>query len=704
MSPDPTGNPQFDSLTQGQKVRALWLDAMHVREDYDKAIGEELDFSLKLRHYVDDAGETRDRRRIQPKGRELISKLRHKVGEITKDRYITVKPVDKTTDPKSADAAKWVLEYDTKNPQKDFDQVVDDWVTCALAGRLGMFTLDYIPGIGAFGGEIVPRVMDPRHGWWTPGWKNPHDLTCPWFIELRRMRLSDIRKMKDAGWKNVEEVHEDGGIGEMAQTAQSVLPGTVSFPRGTAATPVPGMGLAEPRATVLLAWFKNDDTRTERMKENGLRKLRPDQRYLKCPTCQYEDRHTPGEELPAHPELLCPTCGMVMDRVDQEIETDQVLAYPNGRLTIVAPFSDDTVLYDDNWPIKIRSFPYFPLHGYPHPLEQIGMSDTAYDWSLQLITDALLRQAYEQMSENREIIVAPVDGLVDADGEPWQFADTQGRIAYWTAQGSPGVQFLQGHGVSPGWREIFGQVQSVLMRDMGTSDIAIGSENTRNIPVGTVRAMQETGEVPVEHHKRRMWRALSIALGVWLDMIRDTWTEERMVRLSPENGQEFFQSIRGSDIPNADIEVTAEPSLGRVDAQEIQALQQVFSAPPPQMKLLARKLNVSAGDLAEYEQEMAKFQESNKPQPPPSSPSDILVAISDLIKVDQSLVSRQQVQAALAMAGLPPQAQPDPEQMIHSALNVHKKIKDATPDPIEELAGASPTGKGSQPPKKAASK
>lgn len=691
--------PGWDALSQAQKVHELWRAANKRREDLDRAIGEELDFSLKLRHYKDDQGNVNDRRRIQPKGRELVSKLRHKGAEITKEMHLTVKAVDRGTDPKFADAAKWVLSYDINHPQKDYAQVREDFVTLALAARVGVMALDYVPGVGGFDGEVIPRIVDPRNFKWADGWKNPHDLTCPWAMEMRTMRVSDVKKMSKAGWKNTDKVGADSASGTVTTKGDpTLLPGTVRFPSGSSSSPSPGIGTSEPTCSILFAWFRNDDTRTSRMKEGSLRKLRPEQRYLLCQTCQYEDHEADGASLPkvAGP---CPTCGGEMDRVDEVAESEEMLAYPNGRLTITAPFSDDAELYDDAWPYKIRSIPYAVMHGYPHPLEQIGMSDTAYDWSLQLIADSLLRQAYEQMSENRDIIIAPVDGLVDADNEPWMFADTQGRVAYWMGQGLPAVQHFQGTGVSPGFREVFGQVQSVLMRDMGTSDISLGSENTKNIPVGTIQALQTTGEVPVEHHKRRLWRAESIFFSVWLDMIRDTWTQKRLVRLSPEKGSEMFAEIMGADIPNADVIVSAAPALGSADEQEIRALQMALTAPPPMMDLLARKLNLSQSDVAEYQQKMDEFQQSQKPQQPPSSASQILVALSDILKAKPGYVSYEQVQAACAMAGLPIQQQMTPLQKVHQ---VHELVSSAPPPAAPPGMDGGPSfggeAEGSQPP------
>lgn len=688
-------NPGFDNLSEGGKVTALWKDALASRRDIDKAIGEELDFNIKLRHYADDAGEQRDRRRIQPKGRELRSKTRHKVAEICKDLHFTAKPADDEdqTEKHVADTFAAVLKRDVLDPQKDYLQVREDMVELALSGRLGVIALDWVPGVGPFNGEILPRVLDARKFHWTHGWKNIHDYTCPWVIDESEMRVEDIRRMKSAGWKNTDEVMGDGQFG-VSTNDSTVAPGNVRLPDGGAANPSTKRGEVEPYATILKCWYRFDDT-TSYKPSGDPRTLRPDQRYAVCadesgdPLCGYQDNSQPGEDLKPD-NGPCPQCGQgTMQRVDKEQPTEQTMDFPNGRLVIVAPGSQDTVLYDGPWPCKVRSFPYAVYHCYPHPLEQVGMSDTAYDWSLQLIADALMRIAYEQSSENRDLIIAPVDGLMDAENEPWQFSDTQGRIAYWTGQGTPQVQHFQGSGVPPGWRELFGQVQSVLMRDMGTSDIAMGSDQTRNIPVGTVRALQETGEVPVDHHKRKLWRTETMLFSIWSDMINDCWTMPRKLRVTKKNGQDVWMTVKGGDMPRMDILVSASPAITNVDEQEVNALVTVLQQPPPMQVLLARKYNIDQNDLMEFQQGMAQ-----QPPPPPDPKvwAAALDAMARMEAANPGFISLDEVNQVMAKMGLNVQPTPDPHQMLRMQLSAAKGASDAFAPPpgLQGLGGGAP--------------
>lgn len=589
----------------------LWRDVKKYRESWDKAIGEELDFSLRLKHYVDDTANVRDRRRIQPKGRELYGKLRHKSAQIVKEMHLDVRPVDQVTDPQSADMAKWVLQSELENPIKDYKTIREGVVLGALAARVWCAALDWHPEIGAFG-EIVPRILDPRSLYWTPGWSSPHDLTCPWVIEVKTMRVADIRAMgKFGGWKNTSQVHADSGERKVRSQAgdPSLPPGQTRLPADTG-NPTGGETDIEARATVLLCWFRDyENTRTQPAGEARI--LPQGDRYMACVSCGYTEKGAgPVADLP---EVggPCPTCGNPLQRIDAEVPTEEVLTYPKGRLVICAPFSDVT-LYDDKWPYQIRTVPYLVVKAYGHPVELFGQSDTSLDWSLQLISNAMLRLGYEQMAENRDIIIAPEDGLLDASGEPWQFGDAQGRVAYWQGPGPPNVQHFQGSGLPPAWSTFFGSVQNVLMRDMGTSDIVVGPQETKNIPVGTVQAMEQQGEIPVEHHKQKLWQAESIFFGVWLDMIRELWTEKRLVRMLGPQGQVIFQSLRGMDLPNADVTVSAAPAIDNIDPAEVNALLAVLNAPPPMRKLLARKYNIPAQDMQQFEQDEMEWMQKQQ--------------------------------------------------------------------------------------------
>lgn len=687
----------------GERIKALVEDARHYRRDFDVAMQEELDFALKLRHYEDETGETRDRRRVKPKGRELAGKLRHKVAKICEHLFFTVRNVDEQQDVLTAKEVELILKGELNDPIKDYHQRREDMVMAGISARLGVIALDVVPGIGAFDCEVLPRTVNPvGRFYWTPGWKSPHDPTCPWVAEIKTMRLEDIRRMKQDGWKNTEAVMPDGGYARIGRGGDATqAPGNTRLPNNSA---IPGSGdtSAEPRATVIHFYERICADTELRPRKDTLRELRPEDFFLRCESCGYENRDHNGRDLPRKKSLPCPQCiataeqsGMTvdpdllpkLDLVRHEMDTEEVLSFPKGREVIVACFTPGCpVLSELPWR-KIRTVPYIVFGGYEHPYEPIGMSDTAYDWSLQLIADALLRQAYEQMSENKDLIIAPEDGLVDAAGEPWQFADSQGRVAYWTGQGPPQVQHFQGTGIPSGWREIFGQVQNVLMRDMGTSDIAMGPEQSRDIAVGTIKALQSTGEVPVDHHIRRLHRAESIGFSVWVDLISATWTMKRLQRMYPQEGPAIFKMLRGLDMPGVDVVVEAEPRIKDVDQQEVEALIKVLSSPPPMMKVLAKKYGLSPADITEYLAGMEAFQKQNAPKPEPPKPDALLAAMASVAKALPGYMTFEQFQQTLAMAGIKPATEPDEHGILLMQKHLdegHANLASVTPDGLPD--------------------
>ena len=94
--------------------------------------------------------------------------------------------------------------------------------------------------------------------------------------------------------------------------------------------------------------------------------------------------------------------------------------------------------------------------------------------------------------------------------------------------------------------------------------------------------------------------------------------------------------------------------------------------------------------------------QAQKPEPPPSKVSDILVALSDILKAQPGFISYEQVQAALVMAGLPAQPQMSPMQKVHAIHHVMKNAMEATPPPPPAVNGSPDGGpKGSPSPKMA---
>ena len=241
------------------------------------------------------------------------------------------------------------------------------------------------------------------------------------------------------------------------------------------------------------------------------------------------------------------------------------------------------------------------------------MSDTALHWSLQLIIDSTLRLGYEQMAQNRALLITLEDGLNDATGEPWQFSDVQGPVAY--ARDLTvlnGTKWFQGSAIPVGWVDFLNSVKGSFVPNRGTSDVYLDPQNTKNIPVGTIQAMQASGEVPVDEHIRSLRQRESLFVSTVLDLIRDFWTEARWVRFRGEQGALDYRSLRGSDLLPADVIVTASPRMKGVALQEAQALAQLAAVYNQSIALgdiMARKWGISLEDRATIRNEATQRQQ-----------------------------------------------------------------------------------------------
>lgn len=602
----------------------LWEDAKEYFSAYHRDMTEELDYALKLRHWEDDYGQTRDRRRLQPKGIELYNLIRHKTGQILKaPDFLEARPVDNVTDPVRADIAKAVVEHILYDPGRRFPAHLERLVVGALSARYWAMEWFYDPNDGPFG-EINFETIDPRRFFWAPGYYDCMESRCPWTIKHVPMTLEQIQGMKDAGWKNIDKLKAEDVIGADRVPAHPF--DTIRFNGGGRAGPG---HTTTPIVHVLFCRFRRDNAKRKTVRD-PFRPLPPPQRYMACANCSFRTTTHPRDEdgkLPAKGQP-CPACGQAMlERVDYERIEDDILAYPDGRLSIIAPFQD-VVLYDDAWPEKLRGFPQATYDAYIHPAEPVGMSDTYLNWDLQSVSNAMLRLGYEQMSESRGVLVVDEDGIVDAHGEPYTFSDANGRIAYRTTEGS-GVplQFFQPQGLNAAWSTYFQAIQGVFRSNLGSSDLGLTPQSSKDIPVGTVNALVASGEVPVDHHIFKLRLFKTYMANNLLDMARSTWTEARFVRTFGPAGEQMMKMLRGSDIPAADVRFHADPTLRQLKVDEAKTYMEIANLPPARRKFVGKGVGVSAIALQELERDEAMQAQAMAAQNPRINPGNNGVAV-----------------------------------------------------------------------------
>jgi hypothetical protein len=406
-------------------------------------------------------------------------------------------------------------------------------------------------------------------------------------------------------------------------------------------TPRPGDVSPPRRVRVVLRWRRFDTTMKDRPADEAVA-LDPKQRYMTCGMCGYKDMTQDGATLPdtvADPTQgpMCPDCAKreqvsLMGRVDREFPPVTTLVYPRGcRLTIVAP-DQRRVFYDDAWPYGIngkpmRNVPYAFFKCYDLPLEPWADCDTDWDFSYQVTANALDRRAYEFLSQIGGILIGPMSGLNDWSGkQPFQFTDRPISLARATNPGQPQVSYFQPHGmvaeIMPFAQFLNGQFRA----DSGIADLGLSPQQSKDIPVGTVRTLFASGEVPVDDLAEQVRDEMSSFFGVWYDMKRAVMTERQLTMLRGEDGRETFAMLRGEELPNADVIVGSGPNWDEFDAERAEKFRTMMSIPPGMDPLTWSKVIPILAEVANIPPDLVrKFQKAlAPPQPfPGAMPGDM---------------------------------------------------------------------------------
>jgi hypothetical protein len=606
--------------TVGMVVCELFDDTRRVYDNEFKAINSDLEFALELAHYKDPAsGQAKGLGDdMQPVGLELFDLIRSKTGRVNKmGVYLDCRPVDDMADPVAVEDAKFALEHVIYDPLRRYMAHRRRAVLGAVAARRWVMAVDFDPTLGPFGGEIYYRLVDPTRFMRAPGCLDMHDMTCPFVFEDGDLATSSLLGMEgQPGWMNLDQLKPDGAKLGSDGLTRSVSTSPTGHPR-------PGASQTDTTHVVKL-WLREDPERADPVATGDYQPLPPEGHYFVCANCGLEmspeesyaaciDPMT-GQEMAdlsqGLPDYgpLCPKCSQQpLESVQHWQEESAYLKYPNGRLVWVA-YEQQLVIYDSGWPIKCRSFPYFEIRNYEHPRYGTGNSDTSIQWTQQVYLDGLMLFAYEQMHRNVDIIVSLKDGLVDAAGMPYIFNNQHGNVAYATSPMSANLlQHFQGSGIPAGLMPLYQMVAARMQATMGSADLSIGPQQSKDIPVGTVRQMAESGMVPVDDFVAAMQDDEGIFLGVSLDYIIATWTQERWVRYRGMNGMDAFRLLSGSNIPNVDVFVSGTPNLEKVSADDMAKFSQWAAMPIPARRTVAKLTGIHPSIVSQYEKDEADF-------------------------------------------------------------------------------------------------
>lgn len=573
-------------------------------------IERELRFSLKLQHYLNDRGMEINRTLVQFKGRELFSKIRREAADVMAaiaSTEINAVPVDSdadSEDPITAELAEWALKQDLHDPNKGWETYLERAVIGAISARMWGVAVDWDANAGAFG-EALYRNVDPTKFFLCPPYVDVWDLRLPWVIEEVDMRLEDAQRME--GWTNAKQLQADPLSDDVGNGGSFIDErGRVSLyndPEPNVAGRPTGM------VKILLCWSRFDKSVKTRTVDT--RALPPDMQYAGCTTCGW--RSDPG----ATSDQVCPQCldqgNLTMAPLigAERIEQDVLARRKGKRFEVIAPLQGLAVR-DGDWPQDMRGFPYMMLSRFEHPRERCGVSDTYLDSSLQVMSNALHQRAYDQVTSGPNVMAVVGAQPKDAAGEDFQFTDEPVQVAYFEDPSTRLEHFNFGD-FSPALGNLVQLIQNSFRSDIGTAEIGLSPNQSKDIPVGTINRIVESGSIPTDHFIQRVRRALAPFVGVISDIQRERWTDQRWLRYQGPDGLMRAKQIRGASIPNADFVFQTDPSLKRMDDAQQKALQWWYSLPPPLREVAAPKLGIPPTMVARVEQKEREMQQQMAP-------------------------------------------------------------------------------------------
>jgi hypothetical protein len=460
---------------------------------------------------------------------------------------------------------------------------------------------------------------------------HPHEPGCERLLRRYRMDLDLARAKYKAPWLQADKLQIQGGSQWDHQTQTSF------FERGTYLP----QAVDDNKVTLWECWYKNDPTKKQ--VEVAYDELAPGDRYMACqgdpamgtPPCGYR---TPTQdtlaaegkpqELPAKLPNECPDCGGNLQRIDAKQVTEEQAAYRKGkRLVVFAPYcanpKGDTPLYDGEWPIPdARSFPLFLVTAYTKGGRPAGPCDTDLMWDQQLAADELRTTAVRQVLAHRTYWKMSEVGIHDHKRRRFEFRDDQRNVMFINNSlaakfGPPVIEPVKSTGVDPNFMVAFGPINTALTQFTGKTDLG-PIDTTSTKPSGVAIAqLNQIGNVPVEHFKRRLHRALGMFYGVVWDYIRACFTSARLARLRLDD-VDLVVGLQGDDLPDFDFIISDTPEytgLEKARGDAAQSIVGIVTNPvtAPYLQPIAKLQGFPPSVVREFE----KVQQQ---QPPPGMP------------------------------------------------------------------------------------
>lgn len=619
-------------ISSAQRARNIVTSLQRFWDPIHERAREYAAFVIDGQHYLDDDDDTsssRDSRMIRWIGPESFHVYRHELGAVTSTPIdISARPLDEDGDAELGELAVSLLEAEIDDPTKEFHDIVEDAVGAAIVCGYGAARIEFDADDGPWG-ELGLTDVSPDALMWTPTVKSLHSRKCAVVVERVRVERGVARGIAKWDREVIDALPAMGQISTGGRgketTAQTRLGDSTRS--GDEYTPDDSIEL-------YFVWERRPKQTKKRPRRSGYSLLPESDRYLACPHCGWKSP-TQGMAGMKYPDTheYCYRCEKgPIPRIDAEELVDEIRAFPDGRLTIVSLASGvDKPVYEGKWPFRCRSYPYFHIQRYRHPLKTVGPSIASQHWWNQLALDIHVRIALEREVHSQPYWMLPADGLNDAMGERFEMSEENGPHMFYEGESAPQVQLIEGTGIPNNWNVIHSALSNALVSHNGIADVGLAPGQSRDIAARSLELQVQQQEIPTAHFQRRYQRELGRVLGCYFDAIQDVYPDARVRRLKGKDGEDAVRSLHAAGLPNFDFVVSDAPDFTGLDEKKSEGfeyLRKIAMETPQFLDVAAKVHKVPPSLVREMREAVKQAQDAAAaaaapPQPPPAPVADL---------------------------------------------------------------------------------
>ena len=309
-------------------------------------------------------------------------------------------------------------------------------------------------------------------------------------------------------------------------------------------------------------------------------------------------------------------------------------SYDSGVMCIIAPFyQGKKPLFEGGWlegalndEAVLPAFPYMEMTCYTNPLRRTGISDTEATKALVVIDNSTQRMTWEQTNMAGGVLAMLEGAFTDSEGkafrpnsDPVSLAYAKDRMAMET-----GMDFKQFPGMNPSMPAFWGKIAEEW-GFIGTGDFSgsMGPERSKDIAVGTVNALQQIGDLPVQLHAQDLALQESIA-GTVVIALCSAYMGDNVVSWVTDTGEVAYQTVRGTDLVPLNVAVRANRDWRQQDVGRMQAVSQFIAMsrglPPNVIAVLAKEAGIGVQAVAALAEAMSQMPPQGPPQAPQGAP------------------------------------------------------------------------------------